>query len=458
MVERIWDSDPERYAAAEAERQMARDKGNGRDPAPPTKGVSLSDFYAYMPQHTYIFAPACEMWPKDSVNARIPPISVDKGPPRNASIWLDQNRPVEQMTWAPGLPMIIKDRLVSEGGWIERRGVSCFNLYRPPRIKPGETDQAGRWLDHLEKVYPDNADHILKWLAHRVQRPQEKINHALVLGGDQGIGKDTLLAPLKLAVGPWNFSEVSPEQIMGRFNGFLKSVVLRINEARDLGDSDRFKLYEHLKVFTAAPPDVLRVDEKNLREHSVLNVCGVIITTNYKTNGIYLPADDRRHYVAWSDLNKDDLPQSYWDDMWQWYENGGYGHVTALLADCDLSDFNPKAPPPKTTAFWEIVHASRNPEDAELADALDLLEWPETVTLEQVAGAATNPFNDWLRDRRNSRLIPYRLDECGYVAVRNVGAKDGLWKVNGKRQAIYAKKELSARDRSTLAAERAGIR
>jgi hypothetical protein len=94
MVERIWDSDPERYAAAEAERQKARDKGNGLASATLTRGVSLSDFYAYMPTHTYIFAPACEMWPKDSVNARIPPISVGEGPPRKASIWLDQNRPV----------------------------------------------------------------------------------------------------------------------------------------------------------------------------------------------------------------------------------------------------------------------------------------------------------------------------------------------------------------------------
>ena len=107
------------------------------------RGVSLGDFYAYMPTHTYIFTPACEMWPKDSVNARFPPIIVGGAPPIKASIWLDQNRPVEQMTWAPGLPMIIKNRLVSEGGWIERRGVSCFNLYRPPLIKPGETDQAG---------------------------------------------------------------------------------------------------------------------------------------------------------------------------------------------------------------------------------------------------------------------------------------------------------------------------
>jgi Family of unknown function (DUF5906) len=107
------------------------------------------------------------------------------------------------------------------------------------------------------------------WLAHRVQRPEEKVNHALVLGGNQGVGKDTLLEPVKRAVGPWNFSEVWPIQALGRFNGLLRSVVLRVNEARDLGDVDRFKFYDHMKQFTAAPPDVLRIDEKNLREYYI---------------------------------------------------------------------------------------------------------------------------------------------------------------------------------------------
>ena len=153
---------------------------------------------------------------------------------------------------------------------------------------------------------PDEAEHIIDWLAHRVQRPHEKINHALVLGGEQGIGKDTMLEPVKHAIGPWNFQEASPRQVLGRFNGFLKAVILRISEARDLGEFDRFKFYDHMKAYTAAPPDTLRVDEKHLREYAILNVCGVIITTNHKTDGIYLPADDRRHYVAWSDRTKDD--------------------------------------------------------------------------------------------------------------------------------------------------------
>ena len=54
------------------------------------------------------------------------------------------------------------------------------------------------------------------------------------------------------------------------------------SEARDLGEANRFSFYDHMKAFTAAPPDVLRVDEKNLREYSVLNCCGVILTTNHK--------------------------------------------------------------------------------------------------------------------------------------------------------------------------------
>ena len=56
-----------------------------------------------------------------------------------------------------------------------------------------------------------------------------------------------------------------------------------------------------LTFLERAPPDVLRVNEKFLREYYIFNVIGFIITTNHRTDGIYLPADDRRHYVAWSE-------------------------------------------------------------------------------------------------------------------------------------------------------------
>ena len=419
--------------------------------------VRVEDFVAYMPSHSYVFKPSRELWPASSVNARVPPIIGPDGKPISPSAWLDKNAAVEQMTWAPGAPTVIIDKLIHEGGWIKRQGCAVFNLYRSPTITP-KAGPVDRWLDHVHRLFGDDSDHIVQWLAHRVQRPFEKINHALVLGGLQGIGKDTLLEPVKRAIGPWNFSEVSPIQLLGRFNGFLKSVICRVSEARDLGDIDRFAFYDHLKAYTAAPPDVLRVDEKHLREHSVLNVVGIIITSNHKTDGVYLSADDRRHFVAWSDLTIDQFKDDYWKGLYRWFDAGGSEAVAAYLAGLDISAFDPKAPPRKTEAFWEIVYASNAPEDADLADIIDLLGSPDILTLSQVIARAAPEFAEWLKDRKNARRIPHRLEACGYVAVRNPHAKDSHWKVGGKRQVIYAKVSLPLRDRFTAANDASGAR
>ena len=428
------------------------------------EGVNLTDFVAYMPQHKYIYIPTREMWPGASVNARIPPsplLDADGQPLLDedgnqkyisASAWLDRNSPVEQMTWAPGFPMQIPDRLVAAGGWVHRNNVTCFNLYRPPTIIRGNPGDVAIWIDHIKKVYSEDAEHILNWCAHRVQRPDEKINHALFLGGEQGIGKDTILEPVKRAVGPWNFEEVTPQAMTSQFNGYLKSVILRINEARDLGDVDRYKFYEQMKTYTAAPPDVHQVNEKNLKEHYVMNCNGVIITSNYKTDGIYLPADDRRNYVAWSDLTKEDFTEDYWRGIWDWYQNGGDRNVAAYLASRDISQFNAKAPPFKTEAFWTIVNSNLAPEESELADLLDGLDNPKAVTIKQlISNAPISEIRGWLLERKNRRAIPHKMETCGYIPHRNTGATDGYWVVNRERQTIYVRRELAVHARHEAA-------
>jgi hypothetical protein len=434
--------------------------GSGGEHANPEQGVLIEDFLAYMPQHSYIFVPSRDLWPAGSVNARVPPVIGPDGKPILPAKWLDANAAVEQMTWAPGQPMLIRDKLIADGGWINRPGCTVFNLYRPPVIKPTAGDVTP-WLDLISKVFPDQADQIVWWLAHRVQRPHEKINHALVLGGDPGIGKDTILEPVKYAIGHWNFAEVSPKQILGRFNGFLKSVILRVSEARDLGEFDRFAFYDHMKVYIAAPPDVLRVDEKNLKEHNVPNLCGVVITSNHKTDGIYLPADDRRHMVAWSSLTKDDFADGYWRGLYKWYAGGGNEYVADYLANLDISAFDPKEPPPKTQPFWEIANANRAPEDAELADVLDDLGRPDIVTVDQVAGRAAllqPSFAEWLRERKNRRSIPHRFEDCGYAAVSNPNDAGGRWKINGVRHTLYGKSDFTVRDRIAAAIRYVGAR
>ena len=217
----------------------------------------LEDFNAYLPKHKYIFRPTGEIWSGASINALLPNPAKEVSP----TDWLVQHRAVAQITWAPGMPTDIEDRLIKEGGWFEFQGSRVFNLYRPAVLVLRQGSVAP-WREHLETIYPNEANHIERWFAHRVQKPGEKLNHALVLGGEQGIGKDTLLEPVKEAVGPWNYKEASPKQAIGRFNEFLKAVILRVSEARDLGEVDRYSFYDASKTMIAAPPYSLRIDEK----------------------------------------------------------------------------------------------------------------------------------------------------------------------------------------------------
>ena len=56
-----------------------------------------------------------------------------------------------------------------------------------------------------------------------------------------------------------------------------------------------------------------------------------IITTNHAIMGLYLPPDDRRHYVAASKLTKDAFSPDYWNEFWRWYREGGLEAVARAI-------------------------------------------------------------------------------------------------------------------------------
>jgi hypothetical protein len=171
-----------------------------------------------------------------------------------------------------------------------------------------------------------------------------------------------------------------------------------------------------------------------------------------------LPADDRRHYIAWSDLKKEKFDQRYWQKMWRWYEGGGKKHVAAYLREYDISKFDPKAPPPKTAAFWEIVDAGQPPEHAELSGVLEAMGEPIVTTIDDIAALADDDFREYLTDRKNRRTIRHRLEDCGYTAVRNQKRDDGLWRISNKPKVIYGRADRSQNERLQAAEEFIGER
>jgi hypothetical protein len=271
-----------------------------------------------------------------------------------------------------------------------------------------------------------------------------------VLGGVPGIGKDTLLEPVKYAVGPWNFEEVSPKRLHNSpFNPYLKSVILRVSEARDEGEFDRFSFYETTKTMWAAPPDILSVNDKNMKFYPILNILGGVITTNHRSDALFLPPDDRRHFCLWSNKTKEDFSDHYWNKFWRWYDvegsMRGVSDVAAFLVARDLSKFDPKKPPVKTAAFWDIVNSSRSSEESEIYDALEQLDWPDALTIDQIIDKASADFTDWLRDRKNRKAIHHRFECNGYAPLHNPAQGDGRWKVGqvgrsgGKNKVVYVR-------------------
>ena len=79
--------------------------------------VSIDDFRAFMPTHTYIYLPLRDFWPAASVNARVPLVGTGQYDEDGeeitikASTWLDQE--IGLASRCPGSPAILRSCVIS---------------------------------------------------------------------------------------------------------------------------------------------------------------------------------------------------------------------------------------------------------------------------------------------------------------------------------------------------------
>jgi hypothetical protein len=180
------------------------------------EGTHLCDFFAYGPQNKCMHVMTRKLWSKETINECLPKVAIVT---RNGKLkvnaagspilikpasWLMQNRLITDITWVPGLPMLIYDKVVINGvGWIDAPGKVVFNSYIPPEPSDGDPRKAGPWVWLAHKLYGRYARRVIWWFAHRAQLPQKKINHGIMFGGVFGIGKDTLLMGVRHTYGEW---------------------------------------------------------------------------------------------------------------------------------------------------------------------------------------------------------------------------------------------------------------
>ena len=250
-------------------------------------------------------------------------------------------RTVDEVTWDPG-----------EGQIFERNGVRYANLWKPVERYPNAS--AKLWVDHVYRLYPEDGQSIIEWLAHTVQRPGEKVNHALVLGGPQGSGKNAILVPLEFLPG-FTGSATLPEVMSGFGDWAYGHKLTVLNEAKRTKNFTADDVHNALKIFITRPPLTLTINGKYKPIIQVPNLLSVAITTNY-VDSLHIDRDDRRYLVCWTDIIPE---QAHFDRLFGWLMAGGWREVIGYLQQVSLRDFNPAAPPAWSQATQDMYESGR---------------------------------------------------------------------------------------------------
>ncbi|MCP4620651.1 MAG: hypothetical protein GY844_29950 [Bradyrhizobium sp.] len=260
-------------------------------------------------------------------------------------------RKAQIATYRPGRPVLIEDE--NQSGV----RVRAVNLWRPSNVAPiaGITDEAVRpWLDHVTKIFGEPGDpareHFLNFFGFVLQNPGVKVNHAMVILGAQGVGKDTAFVPIFEAIGAHNVGTIKPEDIASQFTDFLQNQIVCVQEVMNF---TKRETYNRLKGWIAAPPKFVTVNKKNQHPYQIPNTQAWVFFTNYD-DAITLDEDDRRFWVHHVPTEAPP-PDAYFDSLHQWYGSGGVEKVAGWLLQRDVRAFNPSARPPTTEAKRVMV-------------------------------------------------------------------------------------------------------
>jgi hypothetical protein len=416
------------------------------------KQYGLDEFVYDLKEERYWDLETLTDYSKDSINAMVPRDEWEQEllPGRNGSVRAVQIKPassiarvernsvVEGNTWWPGKPRIIEDIVVTDDGDVHAKGRRMLNTYQAPtHHTQGNPAMAGLWIEHIKRLWPDDAEVMMDYFAHTVQHPGEKINFGIVLLGEQGIGKDSALQPVRYAIGECNCKEISPDELFSNYNSYADCLLLVINEARPAAeDFKATNFYEKLKTLTAAPPNWIMMNGKYQKQRHVRNLMRVIITTNDPL-ALYVPENDRRLHFAKSHLESKWADRNYFDQLYDYYEAGGLAHVYAYLLQRDISKFSPKQKPAANAAWKSVVASWNTPVHNPLTDVIDELGWPEVFFGVEILSAEVAAFDN--KDEmkvllRSSRKLSSMMAKNGYETIQSTDKNNGWhWHANGKR-------------------------
>jgi hypothetical protein len=239
-------------------------------------------------------------------------------------------------------------------------GCRVLNLWRPPTWRMTDEPAApAPFLEHLAYLLDNDekaVEHVLDFLAHMLQRPQERVGHALLITSDaKGIGKSTLGTIVRRLVGEQNSRVAQTKDLKGQFDGWLMGkLLIQVDEVYEAGNWD---LANKLKPLITEP--MVSVNVKYGPQLEVENYARFIMFSNHAAP-LSIEDGDRRYFVfACQAQPKDD---AYYEQLARYIEGAeGMNAIYSFLMRRDLSAFNPHKRPPMTASKEAIIETSGNP-------------------------------------------------------------------------------------------------
>jgi len=182
---------------------------------------------------------------------------------------------------------------------------SIYNLftgYNPKILSEYNKDNSEKILKPFfelgEALCNENEKHfnyLIKYFAHMIQKPNERIPIAFIIKGKQGTGKNVFLNAIGNIIGKDHYiTSSNPKDFFGDYaEGFYHKLLVNMNECEG---KDTFDFEGRIKSFITE--DTITINPKMVRPTQIRNVARVIIFTN-KPNPIPIDVKsaDRRYCV-----------------------------------------------------------------------------------------------------------------------------------------------------------------
>jgi len=278
-----------------------------------------------------------------------------------------------------------------------------LNLWRGWAVEPDAEASCSLFLAHLREVVcrgnGDHAAYVIGWLAHMVQRPEEKPGVGLVLRGGKGAGKDTVAEYVARMIGRRHAPTVAEsDHIVGKFNARLENaLLLHVQEGSWAGDRKAEGVLKYLVT-----SDRIEIERKGIDSINLPSVLRLFISAN--ADWVVPASPDERRWAVFEVSGARRGDDSYFSALRGEMEGKGPAALLHYLRSYDLATFKVRKPP-ETEGLRDQKLASLRGLELWWFETLErgnLGNWEDWATGPQTMGrdALRGQYVEWAKGRR----------------------------------------------------------